>query len=71
MKVTRNMIARTIPVLRSVRRSSEQNSEREELAGRMQPTTLGALKSDYPESRIRIASMGAIVKPDGSVRPDP
>eukprot|EP00439_Symbiodinium_sp_Y106_P019372 s7039_g2.t1 len=41
----------------------------EELAGRMQPTTLGALKSDYPESRIRIASMGAIVKPDGSVRP--
>ena len=41
----------------------------EELVGRMQPTTLGALKSDYPESRIRIASMGAIVKPDGSVRP--
>ena len=35
----------------------------------MQPTTLAALKSDYPESRIRIASMGAIVKPDGSVRP--
>ena len=37
--------------------------------GRMQATTLGALKEKYPEDRIRIASMGAIQKGDGSVRP--
>ena len=37
--------------------------------GRMQATTLGALKERYPEDRIRIAFMGAIQKGDGSVRP--
>ena len=35
----------------------------------MFPTTLGALRQEYPPERIRVASMGAIVKPDGSVRP--
>ena len=41
----------------------------EERLGRMASTTLGALKQDYPEDRIRVASMGAIRKPDGTVRP--
>ena len=41
----------------------------EEKLGRMRPTTLGALREEYPEDRIRVASMGAIEKPDGSVRP--
>ena len=34
-----------------------------------QATILGALKEKYPEDRIRIVSMGAIQKGDGSVRP--
>ena len=41
----------------------------EEKLGRMVPTTMGALLSEYKEDEIRIASMGAISKPDGSVRP--
>ena len=41
----------------------------EEKLGRRRPTTLGALREEYPEDRIRVASMGAIEKPDGSVRP--
>ena len=35
----------------------------------MASTTLGALKQEYAEDQIRVASMGAIRKPDGSVRP--
>ena len=30
---------------------------------------LGALQEEYPADKIRVASMGAIEKPDGSVRP--
>ena len=41
----------------------------EEKLGRMVPTTTGALLSEYKEDEIRVASMGAISKPDGSVRP--
>ena len=41
----------------------------EERLGRMASTTLGALRQEYAEDRIRVASMGAIRKPDGSVRP--
>ena len=41
----------------------------EEKLGRMSSTTLGALTQDYPEDRVRIASMGAIRKPAGTVRP--
>ena len=41
----------------------------EEKLGRMRPTTLGALREEYPADKIRVASMGAIEKPDGSVRP--
>ena len=37
--------------------------------GRMEASTHGALKQRYGEENLRIASMGAIQKPDGSVRP--
>ena len=37
--------------------------------GRMESSTYGALKQRYGEENLRIASMGAIQKPDGSVRP--
>ena len=41
----------------------------EEKLGRMRPTTMGALREEYPADKIRVASMGAVEKPDGSVRP--
>ena len=41
----------------------------EERLGRMEPSTMGALKQEYPVNKIRVASMGAISKPDGAVRP--
>ena len=37
--------------------------------GRMEASTHGALKQRYGEENLRVASMGAIQKPDGSVRP--
>ena len=40
----------------------------EEKLGRMRPTTIGALREDYPADRIRVASMGAIEKPDRTGR---
>ena len=60
------------PNYSSARLNAEQLLSRfreEEELGRMQSTTLGALKGKYPAERIRIASMAAIQKPDGSVRP--
>ena len=41
----------------------------EERLGRMFSTTLGALKERFGSERIRIASLGAIGKPDGGARP--
>ena len=35
----------------------------------MFPTTLGVLREKYPDKPVLIAAMGAIKKPDGSVRP--
>ena len=60
------------PNYSSARLNAEQLLARfreEEELGRMQSTTLGALKDAYPSDRIRVASMAAIQKPDGSVRP--
>ena len=37
--------------------------------GRMFPTTIGALRQEYPADRIRIAAMGAIQIADKDVRP--
>ena len=57
-------------------KSAEMSSEEllnkfreEEKLGRMYPSTVGVLREKFPGDRLRIASMGAIAKPDGSVRP--
>ena len=47
----------------------EQQFREEEALGRMFPTTLGALQSQYPGEKILIAPMGALEKPNGGVRP--
>lgn len=41
----------------------------EEAFGRMVPTTLGELKSRFPGVQPLVASMGAVTKPNGDVRP--
>ncbi|CAE7249029.1 unnamed protein product [Symbiodinium sp. CCMP2592] len=41
----------------------------EEKLGRMYPTTYSALAAEHGADRVRIAAMGAVAKPDGSVRP--
>ena len=41
----------------------------EEGLGRMYPSKLSVLKSEYGSDRVRVAAMAAIAKPDGSVRP--
>ena len=57
-------------------RSAEENSEgllkkfrEDEEKGLMFPTTVGALRSQHPGATILVAALGAIVKPDQSVRP--
>ncbi|OLP76746.1 hypothetical protein AK812_SmicGene43280, partial [Symbiodinium microadriaticum] len=47
----------------------QEKFREEERLGRMFPTTLGALKEKFGSERIRIASLGAIGKPDGGARP--
>jgi len=46
----------------------EKKFREEELLGRMHPSKLGVLRQEYGD-KLRIASMAAISKPDGSVRP--
>jgi len=47
----------------------EAHFRKDELLGRMLPTTLAEAKMEYGEEAVLIAAMGAIQKPDGSVRP--
>ena len=47
----------------------EKKFREDEAAGMMYPSTLGALKSEFPGKPILVAALGAIAKPDGSVRP--
>ena len=35
----------------------------------MYPTTLAALKAKHPDREVLVASMGAIEKPNGDIRP--
>ena len=51
----------------SAKELEEKFKEKESL-GRMHPSKLGVLQQEYGES-LRIASMAAIAKPDGTVRP--
>jgi hypothetical protein len=46
----------------------EDKFKEEEMLGRMHPSKLGVLQKEYGSS-LRIASMAAIAKPDGTVRP--
>ena len=57
-------------------KSAEENSKgleekfkEDESLGLMFPTTMGVLQSMYPFEEILVAALGAIKKPDGSVRP--
>ena len=47
----------------------EKKFKEEEMLGRMIPTTLGRLKTEFPERHPLVAAMGAIRKPNGDVRP--
>ena len=47
----------------------ENKFREEEKLGRMYPTTLGALKAKHPDREILVASIGAIQKPNGDIRP--
>ena len=47
----------------------EAHFRKDELLGRLLPTTLAEAKMEYGEEAVLIAAMGAIQKPDGSVRP--
>ena len=47
----------------------EAHFKKDELLGRMVPTTVAEAKMEYGEDAVLIAAMGAIQKPDGSVRP--
>ena len=46
----------------------EDKFREEESLGRMHPSKLGVLKQEFGDS-LRVASMAAIMKPDGTVRP--
>ena len=47
----------------------EKKFREDEAAGMMYPSTMGALKAEFPGKPILVAALGAIAKPDGSVRP--
>ena len=47
----------------------EKKFMEKEALGRMSPTTLPVLEQKYGKDRVRIASLGSLIKPDGSARP--
>ncbi|CAE7611856.1 unnamed protein product, partial [Symbiodinium sp. KB8] len=47
----------------------EQKFREEEKAGRMYPTTFATLAAEHGADRVRVAAMGTVAKPDGTVRP--
>ena len=47
----------------------EKKFMEKEALGRMSPTTLPVLEQKYGKDRVRIASLGSLMKPDGSARP--
>ena len=64
-----------VDVLRNYK-SAEDNAEglldkfrEDEAKGLMYPTTRGALKSEFPDTPVLVAALGAIVKADNTVRP--
>eukprot|EP00435_Cladocopium_sp_Y103_P004193 s6226_g1.t1 len=61
-------IAQNYPSAELSAQGLEEKLKEEESLGRMHPSKLGVLKQEYGD-KLRIASMAAIVKPDGAVRP--
>eukprot|EP00435_Cladocopium_sp_Y103_P040452 s469_g11.t1 len=47
----------------------EEHFRKDELLGRMIPTTLPEAKQEYGEDAVLVAAMGAIQKPDNTIRP--
>ena len=61
-------IADNYPSAQISSKELEDKFREEEAFGRMHPSKLGVLKQQYGD-RLRVASMAAISKPDGSARP--
>ena len=64
-----NPIAFNYPSAQVSSKELEEKFKEEEQLGRMAPTTLPVLTSKYGKEKVRVASMAAIMKPDGGVRP--
>ena len=64
-----NNIADNYKSAREMADDLEKKFREEEKLGRMKPTTLGELKSNFPNRTPLVAAMGAIRKPNGDVRP--
>ena len=61
-------VAQNYPSAQISAKELEQKFREEEDLGRMHPSKMGVLREEFGD-RLRIASMAAIQKPDGSVRP--
>ena len=61
-------VAQNYPSAQISTKELEQKFREEEDLGRMHPSKMGVLREEFGD-RLRIASMAAIQKPDGSVRP--
>ena len=64
-----NPIAFNYPSAQVSSKELEEKFKEEEQLGRMFPTTLPVLANKYGKDKVRVASMAAITKPDGGVRP--
>ena len=64
-----NPVASNYPSAQLSSAQLEEKFREEEKLGRMFPSTLPVTVGKYGSSRVRVASMAAIMKPDGGVRP--
>ena len=64
-----NPVASNYPSAQLSSKQLEEKFREEEKLGRMFPSTLPVTVNKYGAERVRVASMAAITKPDGSVRP--
>ena len=64
-----NPVASNNPSAQLSSKQLEDKFREEEKLGRMFPSTLPVMVNKYGADRVRVASMAAIMKPDGGVRP--
>ena len=64
-----NPVASNYPSAQLSSKQLEDKFREEEKLGRMFPSTLPVIVDKYGADRVRVASMAAIMKPDGGVRP--